>query len=370
MQILRAETIPLELPLRERYVTAAGHLDTRSVLLFRVVASDGQIGWGEGVPLTMRGGAMPGQVGRQLSELCSHALIGADISPMLEGDPAKLRELISILLARCYQQQVSAPALAAVDLALHDLAGKLCGLPVWRILGAERPISLSCNASIDAAEPERAAELARAWADAGFDSFKIKVGTGDDLGRVAAVREAIGPDAKLRVDANRAWEVPSAIEQIAAMEPYSLELVEQPCGSLAELVGVRAATKVPVVADESVASVEDANEARRLRACDAATLKLSKVGGSLAALRISAFLPAYLSSSIDGPIGIAAAIHTHQAMPRGGWVGTLASGLATLSMFEATYARCEHLFGAELDPPRAPGLGVEVDEGAIVALRS
>lgn len=370
MKILRAETIPIELPLRERYTTAAGQIDSRSLLLFRVISSDGQVGWGEGVPLTLRGGAMPGRVDRELSELCGHALIGADVAAMREPDPGGIRELISVLLARCTQQQVCAPALAAVDIALHDLAGKLCGMPIWRLLGAERPISVHCNASIDAAEPSRAGDLAGGWRAAGFDSFKVKVGAGDDLGRVAAVREAIGPEAKLRVDANQAWETPAAIERIAAMEPHSLELVEQPCGSLTEMVGVRAATTVPLVADESVASAEDASESRRLHACDAATLKLSKVGGPLAALHISTVVPSYLSSAIDGPIGIAAALHTHQAMPRGGWAGTLANGLATLSMFEVTYAHSEHLFGPQLDPPRAPGLGIEVDEGAVAALRS
>lgn len=370
MRILRAETIPLELPLRERYVTAAGRLDSRSVLLFRMIASDGQLGWGEGVPLTMRGGATPEQVGRQLSELCSPALIGADISTMTEPNPARLRELIRRLLDGCRRQQVSAPALAAVEIALLDLAGKLCGLPAWRILGGERPTPVSCNASIDAADPERAAGHATAWVAAGFTSFKVKVGSGEDRARVAAVRAAIGPQARLRVDANGAWEPDEAVRRIGELEADGLELVEQPCASLAELVEVRSSSRVPIVADESVADLDDAERARRLQACDAATLKLSKVGGPMAAVWISSMLPSYLSSALDGPIGIAAALHTHQAMPRGGWPDSLANGLATLSMFEATYAASEGLFGPQLDPPRAPGLGVEVNEGAVRALRS
>ena len=97
-----------------------------------------------------------------------------------------------------------------------------------------------------------------------------------------------------------------------------LELVEQPCADLAGLAYVRANLRLPIVADESVASLAEAEDAARTGACDAATVKLAKVGGLLEALRIAAVVPTYLSSALDGPIGIAAAAHLVQALPREG----------------------------------------------------
>ncbi len=129
------------------------------------------------------------------------------------------------------------------------------------------------------------------------------------------------------------------------------------------------APSVPVVADESVSTLEEAELAVSLGACDAATLKLSKVGGTLEALRIAAVVPSYLSSALDGPLGIAAALHAAQALPRAGFAAGLAHGLGTLEMFAGTYADHEGLYGPSLLPPDAPGLGVEIDEARLEQLR-
>jgi L-alanine-DL-glutamate epimerase-like enolase superfamily enzyme len=133
---------------------------------------------------------------------------------------------------------------------------------------------------------------------------------------------------------------------------------------LEAMARLRSKTSVPLVADESVASLEEAERADDLGACDFATVKLAKVGGPLAALAIARALPAYLSSALDGPVGIAAAAHVAQALPP----VDLAHGLATGLLFADTVGR-----GAELDGPMlhvrdAPGLGVELDEDALARL--
>ena len=125
-----------------------------------------------------------------------------------------------------------------------------------------------------------------------------------------------------------------------------------------------------VVADESVTSVADARRAVKLGACDAATLKLAKVGGIAAAIDIATVLPAYLSSALDGPIGIAAAAHLAQALPRSGFAAGLAQGLATAQLFTEEPATIGvQLDGGSLMPPSGPGFGVVLDEVAIDALR-
>jgi len=126
---------------------------------------------------------------------------------------------------------------------------------------------------------------------------------------------------------------------------------------------------VPIVADESVASASDAGRAAELGACDAATLKLAKVGGPRAALRIASLLPCFLSSALDSPLGIAAAAHTAQALPGEGFVAGLAHGLATSGLFADNVAADDNLRGNSIVLTDSPGLGVEIDRDAVERLR-
>ena len=368
MKLTGLEATPIELPFREPYRTASGELEGRSMIVVRLSAAWGDVGLGEAVPLSLRGGPGLAAVEAELRS-CGEALADADAEAARSRDPGRIRAWVWELLERCRAQSAGPQAIAAIDTALHDLAGRASGLPVWRLLGATTVRGVSCNATLDAGDPEHVARLAVAQRDAGFESHKIKVGRGADGERVRAVREALGPAARIRIDANAAWSPPQAMAMLEELAGCSLELVEQPCAGLAELAAVRAATETPVVADESVASLDDAHAAREARACDLATLKLAKVGGPLEALRIGAALPSYLSSALDGPIGIAAAVHTAQAMPRPLRSHGVAEGLATLSMFSAVYAPCDELCGPVLTPARSPGLGIEIDDRALEGLR-
>ena len=186
MQIVRVEAIPIALPFREPYRTAGGVLTERSMVVVRVHADDGTIGLGEAVPLSLRGGPSLGQVAAELVA-CGPALTGADASPALGGVPVEIRDWIWQLLGRVRDRRFGPQVLAAIDTALHDLAGRISGLPVWRLLGAAQARGVCCNATIDAGDPDQVATTAARQLDAGFSSFKVKVGTEGDLERVAAV---------------------------------------------------------------------------------------------------------------------------------------------------------------------------------------
>lgn len=368
MRIVRVEVIPIALPFRERYRTASGELDARSMAIVRLHADCGVVGLGEAVPMSLRGGPGLEAVAADLRD-AEAVLVDSDLSFPDGGGATEIREWAWEMLERCRRAGAGRQAICGLDIAMHDLAGQVLGLPMWRLLGAPDVQEVSCNATLDATEPQRAAEHAAAQRASGFSVFKVKVGSGDDVERVASVRATVGEAARIRVDANGAWDPVGAAAWLERLGRYELELVEQPCRELAEMTAVRGISTIPVVADESVASVEDACEAVGARACDAVTIKLSKVGGPLEALRIAAVIPAYLSSALDGPIGIAAAIHTAQALPRGGYGSRFAHGLATLGMFSRLYAPSEGLLGPVVFPPRATGLGVRVDERALQELR-
>jgi L-alanine-DL-glutamate epimerase-like enolase superfamily enzyme len=242
-------------------------------------------------------------------------------------------------------------ALAAVDLALWDRAGRRAGRPVAALLSDRLLAAVPVNATIGAEDRAGAAAAAGAARAAGFACVKLKVGVGDDAGRVAAVRAALGPDRDLRLDANGAWTPEEAVRMIDALAPAGLELVEEPVHGLAALRAVRERVPVRVAMDESAAEPG----ALASGAADAVCLKLSRCGGisgllaSAALVRASGAEP-YLASTFDGPLGIAGAVHAAAAL------GPMpACGLATLEHF----ADVEHPFGVRdgaIAVPRGPGL--------------
>jgi O-succinylbenzoate synthase len=173
------------------------------------------------------------------------------------------------------------------------------------------------NALVPAAGPATAASVAAAAVGAGAGCVKVKVGEGDDADRVAAVRDAVGPNVALRLDANGAWDVETAVRNVARLAPYGLELVEQPVASLDDLARVRRRVAVPVAADESVRCLDDARRLHALDAADAVVVKVQPLGGVAAALEVAeaAGVPAIVSSLYETSVGLAAGLALAAALP-------------------------------------------------------
>ncbi len=367
MRLASVEVIPYALPFRAPYVTARGTLQRRQMALLRLRDEEGTVGLGEAVPLSLRGGASLVEVVRELEALTE--LRRLDESA-LAGDVAAL----------------SAPARCAALTALLDLRSRAAARsgvaaearrsslpPGGRDdLRSEEPAAVICNATLVAGEPATVAAEALRWAEDGFSTFKLKLGTGDDAGQVRAAREALGPAARIRIDVNAAWGLEEAKRALAALEPLGIELAEQPVSSLDEMAALAASTSIPLAADESVTSADDAERAVDAGACAYTGVKLAKVGGPEEALAIADLLPTYLSSALDGPVGIAAAAQVAQTLAAGERPERLelAHGLATQRLFASTIASVEcELRGDRLHPPPGPGLGVEIDEEALRAHR-
>jgi o-succinylbenzoate synthase len=351
MRIASVEVVPYALPFRQPYVTARGTLERREMVLLRLRSDEGLVGLGEAVPLSLRGGAGLVQVVEELERLGERGQLD---ETMLRGGAVAL----------------SPPARCAALTALLDLRGR------WAASGGPpssveaRPIP--CNATLVAGTPAEAGAEAERWAEDGFSTFKLKLGAGDDVGQVRAVRDTVGSEARIRVDANAAWDVETAKRTLAALEPLDVELAEQPVATLEEAAEVASATSIPIAADESVESRADAERAVALGACGLAGLKLSKVGGPEAAIEIAEVLPSFVSSALDGPVGIAAAAQVVQTLSEatGGKGAGLAHGLATQRLFASTVASVEcELRDGMLHAPEGPGLGVEIDEDALLAHR-
>jgi o-succinylbenzoate synthase len=320
----------LSIPLREPFATAGGVVASRELLLLKLEDEDGAVGYGEAAPLESYDGVTLDDV----------------LAALREGEGGD-----------GLPQARAAEEMARLDLEASR-AGRAIGEPGAEVIPVNRTLAGGPPAEVAA----RASEGVRE----GYSCFKIKVGLPDDEERVAAVREAVGPWPALRVDANGAWSTDEAIAAIERLARFDLQLVEQPCASLEELAAVRRAVDVPIAADESVATVEDVRAAAACGACDVVNVKLAPSGGFTAArdaLREASAhgLEAFLSSTLDGPWGIAAALQL-----AAGERVQLACGLATLELFDATLALAlPPPADGVLVVPQGPGLGLAIDDAAI-----
>jgi O-succinylbenzoate synthase len=188
------------------------------------------------------------------------------------------------------------------------------------------------NCTVPAVGPEAAAAIVRA---SGCRTAKVKVGEpgqgdGADLARVEAVRDALGPSGRLRVDANGAWAPDEAARMIRLLDRSDLEYVEQPCATLDELSDVRRRVDVPVAADESIRRATDPRRVAVAEAADIAVLKVQPLGGVRRALEVAEAcrLPAVVSSALETSVGLAAGVALAAALPE----LPFACGLATLSL--------------------------------------
>jgi o-succinylbenzoate synthase len=328
---MRRSLLRLRIPMREPFVTSTGVLAARELVVIRLEDEDGTVGFGEAAPLEPYDGVSLDDVWEALRE-----------GPPPRGAPPQAR--------------------TAWELAELDLQARRRERP----LGEPGADAIPVNWTLAAGPPAEVTEAAVAAVRRGFACLKVKVGLPDDVERVGAVRETVGSWPALRVDANGAWEPDEAVERIAALERFDLQLVEQPCASLEEMAAVRPQVTVPLAADESVRSADDVRRAAELAACDAVNIKLAAAGGFLPArdaLRAArdAGLQAWLSSTLDGPWGIAAALRL--AASEG---VSLACGLATLELFDARIARAlpaAHM--GLMAVPQGPGLGISVADDVL-----
>lgn len=262
------------------------------------------------------------------------------------------------VLEACRRADDLPQALAAIDMALWDRAGRCAGQPIAALLTDQPARKVRVNAAIAATDRAGASEEARAAAREGFACVKLKVGMGDDAGRVAAVRAAVGPAVQLRLDANGAWSVREAIMAIETLAPAGLELVEEPTHGLQAVREVRERVSTRVAIDETATE----HGALGAGVADAVCLKIGRCGGISGLLAAAALVRAsgaepYVASTLDGPLGVAAALHCAAALASRGPLP--ACGLATLRAFAGGLEQRLPVRAGQVELPTGPGLGVD-----------
>ncbi|MBQ6456905.1 MAG: dipeptide epimerase [Mogibacterium sp.] len=251
--------------------------------IIKVITDEGITGYGEAAPF-------PYVTGDNLETVVS---VGKDLRKSLIGIDPRSIGAIHRVMDSMYAGNTAIKA--GIDIACYDIASKSAGVPLYKYLGGNDPHILS-DVTIGIDEPERMAESAMSWVRKGFSIIKVKLGEDieTDAARIRAIREAVGDEISIRIDANQGWSVRDTVRISRVLDELGVELIEQPVQAcdFEGLAEIRRRSDVVIAADESCHSIYDASRLAAMRAVDVVNIKLMKCGGIYNAIKISAICEA------------------------------------------------------------------------------
>lgn len=298
----------ISVPLKKPFKTALRTVNSVEDIIVRIETDTGNIGYGEAPPTGVITGDTTGAIIGAIEDHIKKTIVGMEIE--------NLEELM-LKLDRSIVKNTSAKA--AVDIAIYDLYGQLYNAPVYKLLGGYRK-EIITDITISVNDPEEMARDSIEAVQEGYRTLKIKVGKDAslDIKRMQAIRDAVGYDVDLRIDANQGWTTKEAIYTLRKMEDAGLniELVEQPVPAH-DFEGLKMVTDniaIPVMADESVFSPSDAMKIMQMHAADLINIKLMKTGGIHNALKICSMAEVYgmecmIGCMLEAKVSVTAAVH-------------------------------------------------------------
>lgn len=308
MKITDVRIGKISVPLRVPFKTALRTVNSVEDVIVEIHTDTGAVGYGEAPPTGAVTGDTTGAIIGALKDHIIKTIAGRDVD--------EFEDLLQAV-QKCVVKNTSAKA--AVDMALWDLYGQLYKIPVYKMMGGARK-SIVTDITISVNDPEEMARDAVNAIERGYDCLKVKVGANPalDVARLEAVRKAVGPDTCIRIDANQAWSPKEAVRILNNMQEKGLviEFVEQPVKAH-DFEGMKYVTErsyVPVLADESVFSPEDAMKIMQMGAADLVNIKLMKCGGLYNALKIASAAEVYgvecmIGCMLEAKVSVNAAVH-------------------------------------------------------------
>jgi L-alanine-DL-glutamate epimerase-like enolase superfamily enzyme len=364
LKIAKVEVVPYGIPIKG-FADAYTSFTTSNVVLVRITASDGTVGYGEACAWE------PEFYGETLESII--AAIGRYVAPKIIGlsplDIGRVLSAVDSVLARvtCVKE--------GIDLALHDLAGRLLEAPVYTLLHGSFRDRIPAASEIGIDTPQKMGWKALEILQLGIRTLKVK-GSSDwaeDVKRVRAVREAVGPDVALRLDPNAHWTTIVTLQAMKELEDCRLEYLEQPVpgSDLNGMERVRKSIGIPLMADESVWTPEDVLELARRGAADIINIKISKTSGLMMAKRLEAVadavgLQCVVGTEIEPGFSLAAKIHLAASLRN----LSLACEFTEVSLLTDSILRPKlQLEDGCLRVPQGPGFGFTLDEGTLEKYR-
>jgi glucarate dehydratase len=358
MLIKAIDVKPLAVPLAESYHWRFGADGSAQLVLFEVETEDGQRGYGESVCVNLEAGHAYGRV-------LSAFFLGRPVHEV-----ARIRQEIWNTDRWSVTPRVTNQILAGLEAACWDVWGKSLGLPVAALLGGALREKVDFFGFVQGDNEEVLSRSADALRSRGFRTFYLKVGRSpeSDAAAVAAVRAAIGNDARLRIDPNEAWDVPTAIHQIRKLEGFDLDWVEQPVAgeNVVGLAEVRRAVSTSIAADNAVYSVGELRAVLTHQAADAIVLSAHESGGLLRWQQM-----AMLADAFGIPINrkgyLESEISTFAAMQAMAVVPNLSDGnqLTHQLLAQPLTKTAIEIRDGKAQIPTEPGLGFAIDEASV-----
>ncbi|KAA1170860.1 muconate cycloisomerase [Marinobacter salinexigens] len=362
------EAILVDIPTIRPHKLSMTTMGVQSMVIVRVKDSDGREGLGEATTI---GGLSYGPESPESIKLT----IETYFKPQLIDQPADNINTLKVMLSR--STRGNSLAKSAIETALLDLQGKRLGLPLCELLGGavhqHLPVLWTLASGDTTKDIHEALELieTRRHCD-----FKLKIGSRplmEDVRHVAAIKEAVGESASVRVDVNQAWDESTAAKGMAELQAAGIDLVEQPTPmkDFASLARLSEKFYLPILADEAVADAKDMYNLAAAGFSGAVAMKIAKAGGPAAVLDQAAVASAagiglYGGTMLEGTIGTAASLHAWSTRETLHW-GTEMFG--PLLMKDDIVVRPLNFHNNGVDLPSGPGLGIEIDEDKLAVYR-
>ncbi|MBQ8238225.1 MAG: dipeptide epimerase [Oscillospiraceae bacterium] len=308
MKITKVRLGRISVPLRTPFKTALRTVNSVEDVIVEIHTDTGHIGYGEAPPTGVITGDTTGAIIGAIQDHIGKLILGREVD--------EFEDLLQIVQKSIVH---NSSAKAAVDMALWDLYGQLYNIPVHKLMGGSKK-QIVTDLTISVNDPEVMVRDALDAVARGYDCLKMKVGVSPelDVARLSAVRKAVGSDITIRIDANQAWTPKQAVKILNSMQDQGLdiELVEQPVKAH-DFEGLKYVTErsyVPVLADESVFSPEDAMTIMKMGAADLINIKLMKCGGLYNALKIASAAEVFgvecmIGCMLEAKIAVNAAVH-------------------------------------------------------------
>ncbi|SDD82365.1 mandelate racemase/muconate lactonizing enzyme family protein [Niabella drilacis] len=356
LAITKVDLYKLFIPLKEPFIISLGPLYNAESVVVRMETSAGITGWGECSPFMSINGESADTglvVGRYLERI----LLGRD--PLAIGD--RILDMDGVIYG-------NKSIKSAFDMALYDIAAKHAGQPLYRFLGGNRQKEIATDYTVSVGTPAKMAADALKIKARGFPVIKVKIGKGgaQDVERIRAIREAVGIDIPLRVDANQGWHREEAIETLKALEPFNIQHCEEPIArwEFMELPKIKAQSPIPIMADETCGDQHDVQRLIDLGACDRINIKLGKSGGIYNALEMIR-----LAEAANMEIQIGAFLESRLAMTAFAHLACCSPNIVyfdfdTALMFseDPVEGGMQYKENGIIDVPDAPGIGAVIRE--------
>jgi len=278
MRITKISLYKLCIPLKEPFITSLGQDNDARNVVVKIETDQGITGFGECSPY------MP--INGESQDTCYG--VGQYFAKTLLGkDPLDIPACLQLMDGVIYANN---SIKSAFDIALYDIAAQHAKQPLWQFIGGTNDKTIVTDYTVSIGEPQKMADDALHILSQGYPAIKVKLGKNGkkDVERMKAIREAVGKEIPLRIDANQGWEVEEAIETLNALAPLDIQHCEEPIArwNYLQLPRVREKSPIPIMADESCGDDHDAARLIAINACQYFNIKLGKTGGINRGLKI------------------------------------------------------------------------------------